>query len=91
MFFCYRSLLLNFKREFSFDEIFRVWETIWCSPFPKFNLFVALAMIMINRQYFLVHIQSFDEILKFFNAMQADSLPILYAAQSLASEFHRKE
>ena len=90
MFFCYRSLLINFKREFPFSDIFRVWESIWSCKFSKdFNLFICLAMILSNRQYILVHLSSFDELLKFFNCMKLDSVSILVSAQNLFDQFQK--
>jgi hypothetical protein len=46
MLFAYRWILLDFRREFTREEVFQLWETLWCQQRCKdFNLLVALAII----------------------------------------------
>jgi hypothetical protein len=50
MFFCYRWMLLDFKREFELNNVMRVWETIWCRHrTDRFHLFVALAIMKVRQ------------------------------------------
>lgn len=46
MLFCYRWVLLDFRREFRRAEIFHLWETLWCQQRCKdFNLLVAVSIL----------------------------------------------
>jgi len=76
MFFCYRWLLVLFKREFPYRDVFRMWEAFFacqdtssCSSSPsslpqEFHLFFALALMMEYRQQIMVE-EGFDGVLKF--------------------------
>ena len=51
MFFLTR-FLLDFKREFSYPHVYRVWETIWAAgqvASPQFGLFIALSLVETYR------------------------------------------
>ena len=71
-YFCYRWFLLDFKREFLYEDIFRVWECIWsahnCSS-KHFVLFIALALLKSYRNILIDHSMDFTDIIKFFNEM----------------------
>ena len=68
LFFCFRWLLVLFKREFGFEEIKRIWETIWSCPLTKhFHIFVALSILNKHRQEIINNCRAFDECLKFIN------------------------
>ena len=44
--------LLDFKREFSYPRVYRVWETIWAARHvvsPQLYLFIALALVETYR------------------------------------------
>ncbi|TRY80317.1 hypothetical protein TCAL_11740 [Tigriopus californicus] len=71
-YFCYRWFLLDFKREFTYHEIYLVWETIWASRkvvSSDFYLFVALALVENYRDIILDRNMDFTDIIKFFNEM----------------------
>uniref|UniRef100_A0A8C2WN00 Small G protein signaling modulator 1 n=1 Tax=Cyclopterus lumpus TaxID=8103 RepID=A0A8C2WN00_CYCLU len=71
-YFCYRWFLLDFKREFVYDDVFAVWETIWaakCVSSSHFVLFIALALVEIYRDIILENNMDFTDIIKFFNEM----------------------
>lgn len=71
-YFCYRWFLLDFKREFNYDDVFKVWEMIWASKTvasPNMVLFIALALVEQYREIILENNMDFCEIIKFFNEM----------------------
>ena len=64
--------LLDFKREFTYHEIYLVWETIWSSRHvtsSHFYLFVAMALVENYRDIILDRNMDFTDIIKFFNEM----------------------
>ncbi|KAJ2888209.1 GTPase activating protein [Coemansia asiatica] len=66
MFSCYRWLLIWFKREFSFEDILRLWEVLWTDYLTdRFVLFVALAILQRHADVIMDHLQSPEEILKY--------------------------
>jgi len=68
LFFCFRWVLIAFKREFRFDEIMRLWEVLWTDYYStQFVLFVALAVLESHRTVIMRYLVEFDEILKYCN------------------------
>ena len=54
LFFCFRWVLIAFKREFGFDDVLRLWEVLWTDYYSnQFVLFVALAVIESHRDVIL--------------------------------------
>ena len=71
-YFCYRWFLLDFKREFCYDDVYSVWETIWASEkvaSHQFYLFIALGLVESYRDIILDRNMDFTDIIKFFNEM----------------------
>ncbi|CAH8511073.1 unnamed protein product [Heterobilharzia americana] len=69
-YFCYRWFLLDFKREFKYQDVFRIWEVILCAEHlisKDFSLFIALALIQNYRDVICANHMEFTDILKFFN------------------------
>lgn len=63
LFFCFRWILIHFKREFAFDDVLKVWEAIWtdvCGPHT--DLFLALAVLEANRDVIIRYLREFDEV-----------------------------
>ncbi|EFO14720.2 hypothetical protein LOAG_13796 [Loa loa] len=70
--FTYRWFLLDFKREFTYPEVFRVWEVIWAASSlvtTHFHLFFALAMIIAYRHIIIDNRMDFTDVIKFYNEM----------------------
>jgi len=73
MFFCFRWILIHFKREFSFSTIQRLWEVLWANHLtPNFHLFIALAILLKKRSDIISKQMRFDDILKFINEMSGN-------------------
>ncbi|KAF9453194.1 GTPase-activating protein gyp7 [Macrolepiota fuliginosa MF-IS2] len=70
LFFCFRWVLIAFKREFPFEEVLRLWEVLWTDYYSTgFVLFVALAVLESHRDMILRYLVEFDEILKYCNEL----------------------
>ncbi|KAJ2848832.1 GTPase activating protein [Coemansia brasiliensis] len=66
MFCCYRWLLIWFKREFSFENVLRLWEVLWTDYLTeRFVLFVALAILQRHSDVIIDHLRSPEEVLKY--------------------------
>lgn len=72
LFFCYRWLLLDFKRELKYEDIFRTWEVIWSARRLvsfDFGLFLALAMLHYYRDIIIYYEMDVTEIMRFYNEL----------------------
>ncbi|ORX99752.1 RabGAP/TBC [Basidiobolus meristosporus CBS 931.73] len=90
LFFCFRWLLIWFKREFEYENVMRLWEVLWTDHISKdFHLFIALAIINQNRRVILEELTAFDEILKWANdqSMHIDLETTLCRAEVLYRHF----
>ncbi|PSN55056.1 hypothetical protein C0J52_04140 [Blattella germanica] len=68
MFFCFRWLLVLFKREFSFQDIMRLWEVLWTDlPCPNFHLLLCVAILDTEQTILIENNYGFTEILKHIN------------------------
>ncbi|KAH0609751.1 uncharacterized protein H6S33_012297 [Morchella sextelata] len=91
-FFFFRMLLVWYKREFAWDDVLRLWETLWTSYLSsQFHLFVALAVLQKHRGVIMEHLMHFDEVLKYVNELSGTiELDIVRArAESLFRRFQR--
>lgn len=72
LYFSYRWFLLDFKRELTYPQVFRVWEVIWAVSSlvtTHFHLFFALALIMAYRHIIIDNRMDFTDVIKFYNEM----------------------
>nr|CAD7571204.1 unnamed protein product [Timema californicum] len=68
MFFCFRWLLVLFKREFSHQDIMRLWEVLWTDiPCPNFHLLMCVAILDTEKHILMENQYGFTEILKHIN------------------------
>ncbi|KAL0579952.1 GTPase activating protein [Marasmius crinis-equi] len=101
LFFCFRWVLIAFKREFPFDDVLGLWEVLWTDYYSNnFVLFVALAILTSHRDVILRYLVEFDEILKYCNDLsmtieldstlaQAEVLFLSFA--QIIADFDRKQ
>eukprot|EP01120_Amphizonella_sp_Union-15-10_P005045 TRINITY_DN15784_c0_g1_i1.p1 TRINITY_DN15784_c0_g1~~TRINITY_DN15784_c0_g1_i1.p1 ORF type:complete len:588 (+),score=79.71 TRINITY_DN15784_c0_g1_i1:61-1824(+) len=90
MYFCFRWLLINFKREFSLPDIQVLWEVCWSlQSSRKFHLFIALSILLSQRETILSQNMNFDDLLRLMNdlAGKIDLDKTLQIAQSLYRNF----
>ncbi|XP_053978196.1 TBC1 domain family member 15-like [Hylaeus anthracinus] len=68
MFFCFRWLLVLFKREFNALDIMKLWEILWTGlPCKNFHLLLCLAILDTERSMLMENRYGFTEILKHIN------------------------
>ncbi|KAI8381458.1 rab-GTPase-TBC domain-containing protein [Radiomyces spectabilis] len=93
LFFCFRWLLVWFKREFEWDDVLTLWEVLWTDHLSsQFHLFVALAILDQHRDVIIDYLQTFDEILKYINdlSMTMNVQEILQRAEILFYQFRQR-
>ncbi|XP_063886711.1 TBC1 domain family member 15-like isoform X3 [Scylla paramamosain] len=67
-YFCFRWLLVRFKRELSYANTLRLWEVLWTGhPCPNFHLLVAVALLDTEKDTIMENKFGFTEILKHIN------------------------
>src|SRR4051794_4135246 len=60
LFFCFRWLLIWFKREFKWDQVMFLWEVLWSDHLTnQFHLFVAFAILDKHRYIIMDHLEHF--------------------------------
>ncbi|KAL6438386.1 hypothetical protein ACFW04_004494 [Cataglyphis niger] len=68
MFFCFRWLLVLFKREFSAIDILKLWEILWTDlPCKNFHLLICAAILDTEKNILIENNYGFTEILKHIN------------------------
>ncbi|KAG7194948.1 GTPase activating protein [Scheffersomyces spartinae] len=92
LFFFFRMLLVWFKREFEWNDVFHLWETLFTNCYSsQFHLFVALAVLSANERIIIQNLQQFDEVLKYMNdlSMKMHLDPLLIRSELLFLKFKR--
>ncbi|CAO3616877.1 unnamed protein product [Cunninghamella blakesleeana] len=93
LFFCFRWLLVWFKREFSWDDTLTLWEVLWTNYLTdQFHLFVALSILDQHRDVIIDYLNNFDEILKYINdlALTMDVQETLQRSEILFYQFKQR-
>ncbi|OAD55231.1 TBC1 domain family member 15 [Eufriesea mexicana] len=68
MFFCFRWLLVLFKREFNTIDIMKLWEILWTDlPCKNFHLLLCVAILDTERNVLMENRYGLTEILKHIN------------------------
>lgn len=68
MFFCFRWLLVWFKREFVHNDIMTLWELLWTGlPCANFHLLICVAILDNEKKVLMESGSGFTEILKHIN------------------------
>ncbi|XP_059055502.1 TBC1 domain family member 15 isoform X2 [Achroia grisella] len=86
MYFCFRWLLVWFKREFSHPDIMRLWEVLWTGlPCSNFHLFICVAILDAEKEVLISKDYGFTEILKHVNdlSMRLDVDKVLSSAEGI--------
>ncbi|XP_069384503.1 TBC1 domain family member 15 isoform X2 [Paralichthys olivaceus] len=87
LYFCFRWLLIRFKRELSFQDVLRLWEVMWTGlPCHNFHLLVCCAILDSEKQKIMEEKYGFNEILKHINelSMKLDIEEILQKAEGIS-------
>ncbi|XP_064795262.1 TBC1 domain family member 15-like isoform X1 [Oncorhynchus masou masou] len=86
LYFCFRWLLIRFKRELSFPDVLRLWEVMWTGlPCQNFHLLVCCAILDSEKHQIMEKQYGFNEILKLINelSMKLDIVAILNKAEAI--------
>ncbi|XP_030646506.1 TBC1 domain family member 15 [Chanos chanos] len=89
LYFCFRWLLIRFKREVHFQDVLRLWEVMWTGlPCQNFHLLVCCAILDSEKQKIMERNYGFNEILKHINelSMKLDIEEILHKSESICMQ-----
>ncbi|KAI8637932.1 rab-GTPase-TBC domain-containing protein [Parasitella parasitica] len=92
-FFCFRWLLVWYKREFPWTDMLSLWEVFWTDYLSdKFHLFIALSILDQHRDVIIEYLKNFDEILKYTNdlSMTINLEETLQRAEILYYQFKQR-
>ncbi|CAN1215953.1 TBC1 domain family member 15 [Linum perenne] len=85
-FFCFRWLLIQFKREFEYKQIMCLWEVLWTRHLSEhLHLYLCVAILKRCRKKIMGEQMDFDTLLKFINELSGhiDLDPLLRDAEAL--------
>ncbi|KAG0553435.1 hypothetical protein KC19_12G011400 [Ceratodon purpureus] len=69
-FFCFRWILICFKREFDYNDVLRLWEVLWSHYLSEhFHLYMCVAILKRHRRKIMDEQMEFDTLLKFINEL----------------------
>ncbi|KAJ6829979.1 TBC1 domain family member 15 [Iris pallida] len=69
-FFCFRWILIQFKREFEYENVMHLWEVLWTHYLSEhFHLYVCIAILKRYRKKIMGEEMDFDTLLKFINEL----------------------
>ncbi|XP_018836649.2 TBC1 domain family member 15-like isoform X2 [Juglans regia] len=85
-FFCFRWVLIQFKREFEYEKTMLLWEVLWTHYLSEhLHLYVCVAILKRYRSKIMGEQMDFDTLLKFINELSGhiDLDSILRDAEAL--------
>ncbi|XP_052488377.1 uncharacterized protein LOC105772603 isoform X2 [Gossypium raimondii] len=85
-FFCFRWILIQFKRELEYEQTMRLWEVLWTHYLSEhLHLYVCVAILKRYRGKIMGEQMDFDTLLKFINELsgQIELDAILRDAEAL--------
>lgn len=87
-YFCFRWLLIMYKREFVPDDTARLWEALWASKDKKLHLYLAIALLRQHMTQMMEEDMEFDGVLKLINglALKINCLDTLKEAHTLSQQ-----
>jgi len=86
LYFCFRWVIISFKRDFSNNDLMTLWEACWTQNLtPHFKLFICLAILEREKDYMMKNKFDFNDILKHINelANNIELQSVLSRAESL--------
>ncbi|KAI6183616.1 hypothetical protein M3Y97_00507600 [Aphelenchoides bicaudatus] len=86
MYFVFRWILVNFKREFTFENIMYLWEVLWTDiPCKNFLLIICAAILDGETSIIIANNFGLTEILKHVNnlSMKMDLRDVLLSAEAI--------
>lgn len=88
MCFCFRWLLVLFKREFPVESVVRIWDVIFSCPFTdRYEVILTTALLRAASEQIIDHAMQFDELLKYSNLL-CSGLTSVDELLRAASEFY---
>lgn len=74
MTFCFRWLLILFKREFDIPQTMKLWDVLLSCPFtPQYEVFVTAALLRAMSAQIVDQALTYDELLKFANRLAGNA------------------
>jgi len=89
MYFCFRWVLVEFKRELCFTDVMKLWEVLWTGqPCPNFHLLLCVAILDAQTETIISQNFGLTEILKHVNelSMRLNVDEVLTSAEAI---FHQ--
>ncbi|URE45690.1 hypothetical protein MUK42_13412 [Musa troglodytarum] len=72
-FFCFRWILIQFKREFEYDQVTHLWEVLWTHYLSEhLHLYMCVAILKSHRKKIMGEQMDFDTLLKFINELSGN-------------------
>lgn len=69
-FFCFRWILIQFKREFAYEDVIRLWEVLWTNYLTEhLHLYMCVGLLKRHRKKIIDEQMDFDTLLKFINEL----------------------